>query len=57
VQTMFEFSRFLFPSLNTAKEPPEAMLEGLYRWPQGARESLLAARYEELFRQLAADKR
>jgi len=54
VQTMYEFSRFLFPSLNTGDEPPERMLEGLYRWPEHARESLLAARYEELFRQLAA---
>jgi len=56
VQTMYEFSRFLFPSLNTGDEPPERMLEGLYRWPEHARESLLAARYEELFRQLAASE-
>ncbi|HEY6875924.1 MAG TPA: 3-hydroxyacyl-CoA dehydrogenase NAD-binding domain-containing protein, partial [Candidatus Dormibacteraeota bacterium] len=54
VQTMYEFSRFLFPSLNTGDVPPEGMLEGLYQWPQNARESLLGARYEELFRQLAA---
>jgi len=56
VQTMYEFSRFLFPSLNTGDEPPKRMLEGLYRWPENARESLLAARYEELFRQLAASE-
>ena len=54
VQTMYEFSRFLFPSLNTGDVPPERMLEGLYRWPEHTRDSLLAARYEELFRQLAA---
>lgn len=54
IQTMFEFSRFLFPSLSTVSEPPQRMLEGLYRWPDGARERLVAARYEELFRLLAS---
>lgn len=56
VQTMHEFARFLFPDLNTEKEPPRRMLDGLYQWPEEARQSLTAARYEELFRQLAADK-
>jgi 3-hydroxybutyryl-CoA dehydrogenase len=56
VQTMYEFSRFLFPSLSTALEPPQRLLEGLYRWPEHVREQLVAARYEELFRQLAADR-
>ena len=56
IQTMYEFSRFLFPGLNTSPEPPRGMLDGLYRWPDGAREQLVAARYEELFRQLAADR-
>lgn len=55
LQTMHEFSRFLFPSLSTAQEPPRRMLDGLYRWPEDARDGLVAARYEELFRQLAAD--
>lgn len=57
VQTMYEFSRFLFPGLSTAQEPPATMLEGLYRWPDREREQLVAARYEELFRQLGADRR
>ena len=56
VQTMYEFSRFLFPGLSTEPEPPRRMLDGLYRWPEHVREQLLAARYEELFRQLAADR-
>ncbi|HET7380065.1 MAG TPA: 3-hydroxyacyl-CoA dehydrogenase family protein [Gaiellales bacterium] len=56
LQTMYEFSRFLFPSLDTTKEPPRKMLDGLYAWPEGAGESLRGARYEELFRQLAADR-
>lgn len=56
IQTMYEFSRFLFPSLNSAGEPPRQMLDGLYQWPDHARESLIAARYKELFRQLAADR-
>lgn len=56
IQTMYEFSRFLFPSLNVGHEPPRRMLDGLYRWPDPARERLVAARYEELFRQLAADR-
>jgi 3-hydroxybutyryl-CoA dehydrogenase len=56
VQTMYEFARFLFPSLNTEGEPPQRMLDGLYEWPGQARGSLLGARYEELFRHLAADK-
>lgn len=55
VQTMYEFSRFLFPGLNTESEPPQRMLGGLYQWPERGRQSLLAARYEELYRQLAAD--
>lgn len=56
VQTMYEFSRFLFPGLSTAVEPPASMLDGLYRWQDREREQLVAARYEELFRQLAADR-
>lgn len=56
MQTMYEFSRFLFPSLSSAKEPPRQMLDGLYEWPAQRRESLVAARYAELFRQLAADQ-
>jgi 3-hydroxybutyryl-CoA dehydrogenase len=56
VQTMYEFARFLFPSLNTESEPPQRMLDGLYEWPEQARGSLLEARYEELFRHLAADR-
>ena len=53
IQTMYEFSRFLFPGLNTSTEPPRRMLDGLYQWPEQLRESLVSARYEELFRQLA----
>jgi 3-hydroxybutyryl-CoA dehydrogenase len=56
IQTMYEFSRFLFPGLSSSSEPPQRMLEGLYAWPEQARESLVAARYQELFRQLAADQ-
>jgi 3-hydroxybutyryl-CoA dehydrogenase len=56
IQTMYEFSRFLFPGLNTSQDPPRRMLDGLYQWPESAREQLVAARYEELFRQLAADR-
>ena len=56
VGTMFEFSRFLFPSLATATEPPGRMLDaGLYAWADEERKDLLAARYAELFRHLAAD--
>ena len=46
LKTMYEFSRFLFPSLNTAAEPPA------FDWPPRAGEDLRAARYEELFRHL-----
>jgi 3-hydroxybutyryl-CoA dehydrogenase len=54
--TMYEFSRFLFPSLDIGKEPPRRMLdEGLYRWSDDERNRLRDARYAELFRQLAAD--
>lgn len=56
VQTMYEFARFLFPSLNTKKDPPRKMLDGLYEWTGERRESLLAERYGELFRHLAADR-
>jgi 3-hydroxybutyryl-CoA dehydrogenase len=56
VSTMYEFSRFLFPSLEVAKEPPRQMVEaGLYSWSDRERKSLLAARYAELVRHLAAD--
>jgi len=56
VGTMYEFSRFLFPSLATATEPPGRMLDaGLYAWADDERKDLLAARYAELFRHLAAD--
>ena len=56
IQTMYEFSRFLFPGLNTSTEPPRQMLDGLYQWPEHVRESLVSARYEELFRQLAKSR-
>ena len=56
IHTMNAFAHFLFPELNIAKEPPMQMLGGLYQWPVHERESLLAARYAELFRQRAADK-
>ncbi|HEX6348977.1 MAG TPA: 3-hydroxyacyl-CoA dehydrogenase family protein [Candidatus Dormibacteraeota bacterium] len=46
LSTMYEFSRFLFPSLNTDAEPPA------FDWPQRADEALRKARYEELFRHL-----
>lgn len=46
MHTMFEFSRYLFPRLSTAAEPPP------YDWPQRADEALRKARYEELFRYL-----
>jgi len=49
---MYEFARFLFPSLTTESEPPQRMLDGLYEWPGQARGSLLAARSEQLFREL-----
>jgi 3-hydroxybutyryl-CoA dehydrogenase len=56
IGTMYEFSRFLFPSLDIGKEPPRRMLdEGLYRWSDDERNRLRDARYAELFRQLAAD--
>lgn len=57
IGTMYEFSRFLFPSLDVSSEPPAKMLEGgLYRWTDEERGNLLSARYAELFRQLAAGK-
>lgn len=46
MHTMFEFSRYLFPRLSTAAEPPA------FDWPQRAGEALRQARYEELFRHL-----
>jgi 3-hydroxybutyryl-CoA dehydrogenase len=56
IGTMYEFSRFLFPSLDVGKGPPRRMLdEGLYRWTEQERDGLRDARYAELFRQLAAD--
>jgi hypothetical protein len=52
--TMYEFSRFLFPSLSTASTPPPAMLgPGPYAWPEERRAELTRARYAELFRQLS----
>jgi 3-hydroxybutyryl-CoA dehydrogenase len=57
MRTMYEFSRFLFPSLSTVAEPPRRMVdEGVYGWSQQARDRLLAERYEELFRQLLHDR-
>jgi 3-hydroxybutyryl-CoA dehydrogenase len=57
LHTMYEFSRFLFPSLNTAGEPPRRMLEtGMYAWSEESRDRLVAARYEELFRHLLKDR-
>ena len=54
IATMYEFSRFLFPSLDVAGEPPQRMLgEGLYAWSDPERGDLLAARYAELLRHLA----
>jgi 3-hydroxybutyryl-CoA dehydrogenase len=56
IGTMYEFSRFLFPSLDTSGEPPREMLQaGLYAWSERDRNGLLNARYAELFRQLTAD--
>jgi 3-hydroxybutyryl-CoA dehydrogenase len=56
LRTMYEFSRFLFPSLSTVDEPPRRMLDaGIYRWEQDARDQLVGARYEELFRHLLRD--
>lgn len=53
LKTMYEFSRFLFPSLSTDPDPPPAMAQPIYDWPAAERQKLLAARYEELFRHLA----
>ncbi len=47
LHTMYEFSRYLFPRLSTAAEPPP------YDWPQRADHALQLARYAELFRHLA----
>jgi 3-hydroxybutyryl-CoA dehydrogenase len=65
LDTMYEFSRFLFPSLSTAKEPPEKMAaagrglpggRGVYDWSRRDGKALVRTRYEELFRHLAADR-
>jgi 3-hydroxybutyryl-CoA dehydrogenase len=59
--TMYEFGRFLFPSLSNESEPPPRMREaaengdagrGMYDWSSADREQLLRRRYEELFRLL-----
>jgi 3-hydroxybutyryl-CoA dehydrogenase len=52
LKTMYEFSRFLFPSLSTASEPPAQFAERVYEWPDADRKALLEARYRELFRHL-----
>ena len=52
LKTMYEFSRFLFPSLSTASEPPPGFAERVYEWPDADRKALLEARYRELFRHL-----
>src|SRR5205814_1375491 len=65
LDTMYEFSRFLFPTLDTAEEPPRRMAEagrglpggrGIYDWSERDGQALVRARYEELFRHLAADR-
>ncbi len=66
LDTMYEFSRFLFPSLSTTKEPPPQMAKagrglpggrGIYDWSKRDGKALVAARYEELFRHLAKPDR
>jgi 3-hydroxybutyryl-CoA dehydrogenase len=52
LKTMYEFSRFLFPSLSTASEPPPGFAERVYEWQDVDRKALLEARYRELFRHL-----
>jgi 3-hydroxybutyryl-CoA dehydrogenase len=65
LDTMYEFSRFLFPSLSTATQPPPKMAEagrglpggrGIYDWSLRDGKALVADRYEELFRHLAGDR-
>jgi 3-hydroxybutyryl-CoA dehydrogenase len=65
LDTMYEFSRFLFPSLSTARQPPPRMAEagrglpggrGIYDWSLRDGKALVAARYEELFKHLAGDR-
>ncbi len=66
LDTMHAFSAFLFPSLDTASEPPAAMGDlvrrgyrglpsgqGIYNWSRRDGQGLVAERIEELFRHLA----
>jgi len=66
LDTMHAFAAFLFPSLDTAAEPPAAMGDlvrqghrglpsgrGIYDWSRRDGPGLVAARIEELFRHLA----
>ncbi len=66
MDTIHAFARFLFPSLDTSKEPPQAMADlaaqghrgpmtgrGLYDWAaRGDGDAIAASRVEELFRHL-----
>jgi 3-hydroxybutyryl-CoA dehydrogenase len=67
--TMYHFGRSLMPHLDTQAEPPAAIAElvekgangiangqGVYDWSKRDGEKLIAARMEELFRWLKADK-
>jgi hypothetical protein len=68
LETLRAFGAFLFPSLDTAAEPPAALDElihrareagrtpGVYDWSRRDREGLLAERMEELFRHLQRDR-
>ncbi len=66
LDTMHAFAKFLFPSLDTASEPPAAMGDlvrrgrrglpsgqGIYDWSRRDGHGLVAERIEELFRHLA----
>ncbi len=68
LETMHAFAAFLFPSLDTSREPPPAMGElvrrakaeggspSIHDWSRRDRQALLAARVEELFHHLQRDR-
>jgi 3-hydroxybutyryl-CoA dehydrogenase len=64
------FAEFLFPALNTDKQPPEAVTnlfkqgnfglktgKGIYDWSERDGKALLARRADRLFQHMAEDAR